>query len=147
MVLLAFENLMTLESPSVLGVGQSEFNEEVWAGIAGAYFESAHRLSPQDASDSNRWYNTSAKQVLDGYGAYRFGSVITMHSKLLVCRYNPDAMHFDFYANADPYELAWAQSDTGVTEESIREDFRNKVGLFLSGLGIAKEITHCIDVR
>lgn len=135
------------EQEPTIGVAQTDFTEEVWQGIAGAYFEAAHLLPPEKAADPSRWFYSSAEDVIDGYGEHRFGSVITPHSKLLVCRYNPEAIHFDFYENADQFEIKFAESEFGVTPESITQDFMQKTATFLSELGIAKRITHCIDIR
>lgn len=131
---------------SVTGVRQEDFSEEVWHGIASAYFRSAYQLPDSEKISPDRWYYRSAIQILNGGGEYRFGSLISIHSKLEVCQYNRGKLHFGFHANADPYELAWAASE-GITPETIQGDFQTRITAFLGGIGLAQEISDCYDIR
>lgn len=128
----------------VPAVGVDEFSDEVWAGVASSYIRSAYRKSDDEVINPDYWYYISADDVLTGRGEYRLGSIITIHSKLLVCQCTPDLLHFSFFDNADQRERAYVESRLGITEQSIQNDHQQRITTFLSGLGIARQITDCI---
>lgn len=131
----------------VSGVEIDRFDETVWGGVAEAYVRSAYQLADDEIVTSERWFAISADEVKYGFGEYRLGSLITMHSKLLVCNMQPELLHFNFSANADRYELEYAEKNKNITPELIQDDFQARVTTFLAKLGIARQITDCVDIH
>ncbi|CAN5164109.1 hypothetical protein BH09PAT3_BH09PAT3_3340 [soil metagenome] len=129
------------------GLETTRFTEDVWQGVAESYARSAYNLADDTEVTSRYWYDMPATSVANGFGEYRLGSVITMHSKFIVCNFTPHIMHFNFHANADSFETDYALETAGVTEASIRFDFQTRVTNLLTELGIAERIGVCIDVK
>lgn len=131
----------------IIGIDRTDLTDEVWQGIAEAYVRSAYQIDDRDVVPSRRWFNTTADDISRSYGEFRFGSAITMHSKLLVCEMSRVAVHFTVDVNAEPYELTAAQRLLGITPESIEVEFASRQAAWLGSLGVAREITDCPHAR
>ncbi|HWT55753.1 MAG TPA: hypothetical protein VN031_01830 [Candidatus Microsaccharimonas sp.] len=132
---------------SIIGLERADLTDEVWQGVAEAYVRSAYQLHDDETVSSRRWFNTTVDDIERSYGEFRFGSTITLHSKLLVCDMSRLAVHFTFDAHAEPHELTWAKRLLGVTPESIQADFSARQAAWLGELGLAREITDCYHAR
>ena len=138
--------MSTLHSPTP-AIIVPHFNDHTWPLIAEAYIRSAHQKSDTETIPPSAWYDTKAESMLYGFGELRLGSLITAHSKLVVCNFTPDALHFKFDPNADPDEIDYAFEEKGLSVDAIQTNFQSRVRKVLSDHNVLHEITSCIDVR
>jgi hypothetical protein len=143
--------LMSEVKIPVIGVAPEEFDEEVWAGVAGAYIRSAYRLPASEPVDAGRWYEMTAANVLaeaDRHRAkFRLGSVMSIHSQLEVCAWDYTAIHFEFDHNMeDELALKRAERFWNVKSATIEQEFRDNVSEFLGHLGLDRTVVDCPHV-
>ena len=121
-----------------IGIPDDSFTDPVWHDVVRIYFQTTgYENVPTDRELEFGFYHT-AEDALTNVDGYRFGSRLSMHSKLTLIGSravgSTSLVGFDFNPNADPSEIEMLKKYQRLTVDELTVGFRNGVDSYLQGV-------------